>query len=107
MYKFQISIVIMEVVNAKSATISNFEVMTFLQEQKDIMKEQKGKRKEKKKKMNKSLLTVTLETLSWMESSPASVQTEVNIQTFCEKLAEFCSENKNSEGETLRFEKRS
>ena len=92
----------MEVLKAKSVLMTNFEVMTFLQTQRDVMKEQKGKKKEKKKKINKSLLTVTLETLSWMESSPASVQTDNNIATFCQKLAEFCSENKNAEGESLR-----
>ena len=89
----------MEVINANAATMTNFEVMTFLQEQK-----QKGKKKEKKKRINKSLLTVTLETLSWMESSPSSVQTEENIQDFCQKLAKFCSENKSPEGGKLRLE---
>ena len=93
---------IMEVINAKSVAMTNFEVMTFLQEQKEIMKEQKGKKKEKKKKINKSLLTVTLETLSWMENSPASVQTNDAIQNFCQALAEYCAENKNTEGHTLR-----
>ena len=97
----------MEVINAKSVAMTNFEVMTFLQEQKEIMKEQKGKKKEKKKKINKSLLTVTLETLSWMENSPASVQTNDAIQNFCQALAEYCAENKNTEGHTLRWEKKS
>ena len=92
----------MEVVKAKSVLMTNFEVMTFLQDQRDLMKEQKGKKKEKKKKINKSLLTVTLETLSWMESSPASVQTDNHLQSFCQRLAEFCSENKNVDGQSLR-----
>ena len=92
----------MEVIDANAVILTNFEVMTFLQEQKDLLKEQKGRKKDKKKKINKSLLTVTLETLSWMESSPASVQTDNDIATFCQKLAEFCSENKNAEGESLR-----
>ena len=95
----------MEVLNAKSLTMTNFEVMTFLQEQKEIMKEQKGKKKEKKKKINKSLLTVTLETLSWMENSPSSVQTTDDIQNFCQALAEYCAQNKNTEGQTLRWER--
>ena len=92
----------MEVLNAKSVTMTNFEVMTFLQEQKEIMKDQKGKKKEKKKKINKSLLTVTLETLSWMENSPSSVQTNDDIQNFCQALAEYCAGNRNTEGQTLR-----
>ena len=96
---------IMEVLNAKSVTMTNFEVMTFLQEQKEIMKDQKGKKKEKKKKINKSLLTVTLETLSWMENSPSSVQTSDDIQNFCQALAEYCAGNKNNEGLTLRWER--
>ena len=95
----------MEVLNAKSVTMTNFEVMTFLQEQKEIMKDQKGKKKEKKKKINKSLLTVTLETLSWMENSPSSVQTSDDIQNFCQALAEYCAGNKNNEGLTLRWER--
>ena len=94
----------MEILNAKSVTMTNFEVMTFLQEQKEIMKEQKGKKKEKKKKINKSLLTVTLETLSWMENSPSSVQTTEDIENFCRALAEYCAENKNTQGQTLRWE---
>ena len=64
----------MEIVNLKSATLTNYEVMTFLQEQRDEMKQQKGNKKEKKKRINKSLLTVTLETLSWLENQPPSVQ---------------------------------
>ena len=92
----------MEILNAKSVTMTNFEVMTFLQEQKEIMKEQKGKKKEKKKKINKSLLTVTLETLSWMENTPSSVQTNDVIQNFCQALAEYCARNKSADGQPLR-----
>ena len=69
----------MEIVNLRSATLTNYEVMTFLQEQRDEMKQQKGNKKEKKKRINKSLLTVTLETLSWLENQPPSVQ--VNFWT--------------------------
>merc|ERR1711913_99137 len=61
--------------------------------------------KEKKKKINKSLLTVTLETLSWMENSPSSVQTNEDIQNFCQALAEYCAQNKNTEGQTLSLSK--
>ena len=66
----------METVTLQSASLTNFEVMRFLQEQRDEMKLQKGTKKEKKKRVNKSLLTVTLETLSWLENQPASVQAE-------------------------------
>ena len=66
----------MEIVNLRSASLTNYEVMTFLQEQRDEMKQQKGNKKEKKKRINKSLLTVTLETLSWLENQPPSVQVD-------------------------------
>lgn len=80
----------METVHLRSVTLSNFEVMRFLQEQRDEMNQQKGNRKEKKKRrVNKSLLTVTVETLAWLESQPASVQSEEIIKTFLDKLKTF------------------
>ena len=62
----------MEIVNAKASVLTNFEVKKFLQEQKDEQKQQKGRKD--KKKINKRLLTVTLETLTWLDSTPARVQ---------------------------------
>ena len=83
----------METVHLRSVTLSNFEVMRFLQEQRDEMNQQKGNRKEKKKRrVNKSLLTVTVETLAWLESQPASVQSEEIIKSFLDKLKTFESE---------------
>ena len=85
----------METVQLRSVTLSNFEVMRFLQEQRDEMNQQKGDRKDgkkKKKKVNKSLLTVTVETLTWLESQPASVQSEPIIKSFLDKLKKFQTE---------------
>jgi len=95
----------MEIVNLKSATLTNYEVMTFLQEQRDEMKQQKGNKKEKKKRINKSLLTVTLETLSWLENQPPSVQNEENVTNFCERLSQFCQENQSSDGQNISLSK--
>ena len=82
----------METVTLRSASLTNFEVMRFLQEQRDKMKLQKGTKKEKKKRVNKSLLTVTLETLSWLENQPASVQAEEHTTAFLERLKKFQTE---------------
>ena len=56
----------MEIINARAATFTNYEVLRFLKEQKDSIKPAQGKKEKgfKQQKMNKSLLTVTLETLS-------------------------------------------
>ena len=85
----------METVQLRSVTLSNYEVMRFLQEQRDGMNQQKGDRKDgkkKKKRVNKSLLTVTVETLAWLESQPASVQSEEIIKSFLDKLKKFQTE---------------
>ena len=85
----------METVQLRSVTLFNFEVMRFLQEQRDEMNQQKGDRKDgkkKKKRVNKSLLTVTVETLAWLESQPASVQSEEIIKSFLDKLKTFQTE---------------
>ena len=85
----------METVQLRSVTLSNFEVMRFLQEQRDEMNQQKGDRKDgkkKKKRVNKSLLTVTVETLAWLESQPARVQSDEIIKSFLDKLKKFQTE---------------
>ena len=84
----------MEIINARAATMTNFEVMRFLKEQKDSIKPPKGKKEKgsKAQKVNKSLLTVTLETLSWLENSPAGVQEEHHIKEFAQQLSDLCQE---------------
>ena len=72
--------------------MSNFEVMRFLQGQRDQMNQQKGNKKEKKKRVNKSLLTVTVESLAWLETQPASVQSEEIVKAFLDKLKNFQAE---------------
>ena len=82
----------METVHLRSVTMSNFEVMRFLQGQRDQMNQQKGNKKEKKKRVNKSLLTVTVESLAWLETQPASVQNEEIVKAFLDKLKNFQAE---------------
>ena len=62
----------MEIVNLRSAKLTNYEVMMFLQEQRDSMI--KVNKKEKKKRTNQRLNTVTFETINWLETQPAKVQ---------------------------------
>ena len=76
----------METVHLRSVTLSNFEVMRFLQEQKG------NKKQKKKKRENKSLYTVTVETLKWLETQPARVQSEEVIKLFLDKLKTFQTE---------------
>ena len=56
------------------------------------MNQQKGNKKEKKKRVNKSLLTVTVESLAWLETQPASVQNEEIVKAFLDKLKNFQAE---------------
>ena len=55
--------------------------------------------------MNKSLLTVTLETLSWLEDSPAGVQEEHHVKEFAQQLSEMCQESKDDCGRSLQLSK--
>ena len=82
----------METVHLRSVTMSNFEVMRFLQGQRDQMNQQKGNKKEKKKTVIKSLLTITVESLAWLETQPASVQIEEIDKAFLYKLKNFQAE---------------
>jgi len=97
----------MEIINARAATLTNYEVLRFLKEQKDSIKPAKGKKEKgsKQQKMNKSLLTVTLETLSWLEDSPAGVQEEHHVKEFAQQLSEMCQENKDDCGRSLQLSK--
>jgi hypothetical protein len=97
---------IMEIINARAATLTNYEVFRFLKEQKDSIKPVKGKKeKGSKQQMNKSLLTVTLETLSWLEDSPAGVQEEHHVKEFAQQLSEMCQESKDDCGRSLQLSK--
>ena len=97
----------MEVINARAVTLTNFEVLRFLKEQKDSIKPPKGKKEKgsKHQKINKSLLTVTLETLAWLENSPAGVQEEHQVKEFAEKLSDLCEESKDESGASIRLSK--
>ena len=97
----------MEIINARAATLTNYEVLRFLKEQKDSIKPANSKKEKgsKQQKMNKSLLTVTLETLSWLEDSPAGVQEEHHIKEFAQQLSEMCKESKDDCGRSLQLSK--
>jgi len=97
----------MEIINARAVTLSNFEVMRFLREQKDSIKPPKGKKEKgsKHQKVNKSLLTVTLETLAFLENSPAGVQEEHHLKEFAAQLSELCRQSKNDNGQNLQLSK--
>ena len=96
----------MEIINARAATLTNYEVLRSLKEQKDSIKPAKGKKeKGSKQQMNKSLLTVTLETLSWLEDSPAGVQEEHHVKEFAQQLSEMCQESKDDCGRSLQLSK--
>ena len=97
----------MEVINARASTLTNFEVLSFLKHQKDSIKPPKGKREKgsKHQKVNKSLLTVTLEALSWLENSPAGAQEEDHIKSFVNRLSEMCKDNKDVNGRSLQLSK--
>jgi len=71
----------MEIVNANSATLSNFEVMRHLQKIKDSRK-------------NEQLATITYETVRYLENTPCSFQTPENIRQ-CLKALEPFNLNKN------------
>ena len=95
----------MEIINARAATLTNYEVLRFLKEQRESIKPTKGKKEKGSKKMNKSLLTVTLETLSWLEDSPAGVQEEHHVKEFAQQLSEMCQESKDDCGRSLQLSK--
>ncbi|KYB25957.1 DNA-directed RNA polymerase III subunit RPC9 [Tribolium castaneum] len=73
----------MEIVNANSATLSNFEVMKHLQRIKDSRKKHKGQ-----------LATITYETLRYLENTPCAQQSPQSI-TECLKDLEPFNLNKN------------
>ncbi|XP_044253808.1 DNA-directed RNA polymerase III subunit RPC9 [Tribolium madens] len=73
----------MEIVNANSATLSNFEVMKHLQRIKDSRKKHKGQ-----------LATITYETLRYLENTPCAQQTPESIVE-CLKDLEAFNLNKN------------
>ena len=97
----------MEIINARAATLTNYEVLRFLKEQKDSIKPANSKKEKgsKQQKMNKSLPTVTLETVSWLEDSPAGVQEEHHVKEFAQQLSEMCQESKDDCGRSLQLSK--
>ncbi|KAJ3644848.1 hypothetical protein Zmor_022549 [Zophobas morio] len=73
----------MEIVNANSATLSNFEVMKHLQKVKDSRKKHKGQ-----------LATITYETLRYLENTPCA-QHSPEAMTQCLRELDGFNLNKN------------
>jgi len=77
----------MDIVDAKSVNLSNFEVLSFLKEEKnDLTKNQK------KKKNKDKLLTLIVETINYLEPTPAGKQEEGTLQECIEELQRLCQE---------------
>ncbi|KAF0290285.1 DNA-directed RNA polymerase III subunit RPC9 [Amphibalanus amphitrite] len=73
----------MEILDASSAVLCNFEVYELLQ---DVKKQSSGK---KKKSQQKNLATITYETLRFLESTPCKYQSERCIREFLLALTKF------------------
>jgi len=77
----------MDIVDAKSVKLSNFEVLSFLKEEKNDL----TKNQEKKKNKDK-LLTLIVETINYLEPTPAGKQDEGTLQECIEELQRLCQE---------------
>jgi len=75
----------MEIVDADSAVLSNFEVLSYL-------REEKNERSQKQNKNKDRLLTLILETIKHIENTPTSLQEEVHVKNFVETLQNLCTE---------------
>jgi len=75
----------MEIVDADSAVLSNFEVLSYL-------REEKNERSQKQNKNKDRLLTLILEAIKHIENTPTSLQEEVHVKDFVETLQNLCTE---------------
>jgi len=75
----------MEIVDADSAVLSNFEVLSYL-------REEKNERSQKQNKNKDRLLTLILEAIKHIENTPTSLQEEVHVKNFVETLQNLCTE---------------
>jgi len=79
----------MEILSAGTIQLSNQECLQILKEVKTdhcVKKGQKNKRK------NDRLLTLVLETIKYLEDSPAGLQEQSHLQEFITHLQTFCQE---------------
>jgi hypothetical protein len=82
----------MEVVEARGPALTNCEVLHFLRDQRTEIRPGKPEKGKPKQKVNKSLLTVTLETIAALELTPAGQQEEHHLRELALQLGELCSE---------------
>jgi len=75
----------MEIVDADSAVLSNFEVLSYL-------REEKNERSQKQNKNKDRLLTLILEAIKHIENTPTSLQEEFHVKNFVETLQNLCTE---------------
>ena len=73
----------MEVINDRSAMLSNFEVLTLLKNIQDTQKGIKNTRKQQ------NLATISYETTKYLEKTPCKDQTEEIISAFMKALEPF------------------
>ena len=73
----------MEVINDRSAMLSNFEVLTLLKNIQDTQKGIKNTRKQQ------NLATISYETTKYLEKTPCKDQTEEVISAFMKALEPF------------------
>ena len=84
----------MEILNAKAKTLTNYEALRFLKDQRAaIGPKEKGK---PKTKVNKSLLTVTLEAIKTLEETAAGQQEEHHVREMALQLGDLCREQVRS-----------
>ena len=82
----------MEILNARATTLTNYEALRFLKEQRTAIGPKKQEKGKPKVKVNKSLLTVTLEAIKTLEESPAGLQEEHHVREMALQLGDLCSE---------------
>ena len=82
----------MEILDARATTLTNYEALRFLKEQKTAIGPKKQEKGKPKVKVNKSLLTVTLEAIKTLEDSPAGLQEEHHVREMALQLGDLCRE---------------
>ena len=82
----------MEILDARATTLTNYEALRFLKELKAAIGSKKQEKGKPKVKVNKSLLTVTLEAIKTLEDSPAGLQEEHHVREMALQLGDLCRE---------------
>ena len=74
----------MEVLNERAAMVSNYEVLTLLQE-----KMEESNKKHSKKHRQENLATITYEVMKYLEKTPCRLQSEDVVRQFLRDVAPF------------------